>query len=102
MIDGREKSHPSELPKRESASVIIFDLVEVETVDASAAQLLHEAVSSYYHNQVLVYFARAHVDVLNQFRRAGVTELVGEEHMVSSIQEGLDHLESTTRAFDEI
>jgi len=44
---GVDKLHPSEEPRRQQASVLVFHLSDVESVDASAAQILYELLEDY-------------------------------------------------------
>ncbi|KAG6910445.1 hypothetical protein DXG01_010800 [Tephrocybe rancida] len=44
---GIQKSHPSEDPRRQQASVLVFHMADVETIDASAAQIMIELLEEY-------------------------------------------------------
>lgn len=62
---GTGDHHPSEAPIHAEASVVIFDLADVEDIDASACQLMLEAVESYVVRSVLVrFFPRCTADLL--------------------------------------
>ena len=44
---GVNRNHPSDVPRREPASVFIFHMSDVQTCDASAVQIFHELFESY-------------------------------------------------------
>lgn len=97
---GHGRHHPAEQPRREEASVIIFDLVDVNEVDASALVILLELIEAYSLRGVLVshilgeclvtrkatltparplqvYWTNCHQKVLARLREAGVIEKSG-------------------------
>lgn len=51
---GHGRHHPAEEPRRAEASVVIFDLSDVNEVDASALVILLEIVEAYSLRSVLV------------------------------------------------
>ncbi|KAG2352276.1 hypothetical protein BDR07DRAFT_1498751 [Suillus spraguei] len=44
---GPERTHPSEEPRRQPASTLVFHMADVETCDASAVQIFHELLETY-------------------------------------------------------
>lgn len=51
---GAVRHHPADEPRREEASVVVFQLADVAEVDASALQIMLEVVQSYAARDVLV------------------------------------------------
>ncbi|KAH8115181.1 sulfate anion transporter [Phellopilus nigrolimitatus] len=76
---GQHKSHPSDAPRREQASVIVFHLADLETCDASAAQILYELLETYKTRGVAVFIAHLRAAPRVTFERAGIVALLGED-----------------------
>ncbi|GAA5981339.1 hypothetical protein JCM10908_004074 [Rhodotorula pacifica] len=79
---GHGRHHPAEEPRRAEASVVIFDLGDVNEVDASALVILLELVEAYSLRSVIVYWTQCHQKVLSRLREAGVIEKSGGDHYV--------------------
>ncbi|BGP52635.1 hypothetical protein JCM8202_004835 [Rhodotorula sphaerocarpa] len=93
---GHGRHHPAEQPRREEASVIIFDLVDVNEVDASALVILLELIEAYSLRGVLVYWTNCHQKVLARLREAGVIEKSGGDHFVQpTVAAALEGLHDT-------
>ncbi|SCZ90972.1 BZ3500_MvSof-1268-A1-R1_Chr1-3g02435 [Microbotryum saponariae] len=93
---GQGRHHPSETPSRAEASVIIFHLVDVEDIDASALQLIYELVEAYVSRSVLVYWTQIQPIPLARLRKAGVLEMSGgEAHVQPNVQMALQVLEQS-------
>ncbi|SGY29841.1 BQ5605_C002g01088 [Microbotryum silenes-dioicae] len=93
---GQGRHHPSETPSRAEASVIIFHLVDVEDIDASALQLIYELVEAYVSRSVLVYWTQIQPIPLARLRKAGVLEMSGgEAHVQLNVQMALQVLEQS-------
>ncbi|SCV68855.1 BQ2448_976 [Microbotryum intermedium] len=93
---GQGKHHPSETPSRAEASVIIFHLVDVEDIDASALQLIYELVEAYVSRSVLVYWTQIQPIPLARLRKAGVLDMSGGEgHVQPNVQMALQVLEQS-------
>lgn len=84
--------------------MLILHLGDVESIDAGAAQLLHEAVKSYIDRQVLVYWAHLHSSPRQTLERADVLGLCGDPslHIHPTVQLCLDALKDEMDAFDGI
>ncbi|CEQ38700.1 SPOSA6832_00148, partial [Sporobolomyces salmonicolor] len=93
---GHRRHHPADEPARAEASVVIFQLVDVGEVDASALQLVAELVESYSARSVLVYWVQCQPRVLARLREAGIIELSGgDSHIQSNIAQALEVLNDT-------
>lgn len=75
---GAGTHHPSEEPILAEASVVIFDLADVEDIDASGCQLILEAVESYTERCVLIYWAHLNPIPHAKLARSGVLDLCGD------------------------
>jgi MFS superfamily sulfate permease-like transporter len=54
---------------------------DVETIDASAVQIFKELAETYRERGVRVFFAHLRMEQLEKFRKAGIVEIIGEEHI---------------------
>ncbi|KAG0662951.1 hypothetical protein C6P46_003039 [Rhodotorula mucilaginosa] len=93
---GHGRHHPAEEPRRAEASVVIFDLSDVNEVDASALVILLEIVEAYSLRSVLVFWTQCHQKVLARLREAGVIEKSGGDHYVQpTVAAALEQLHET-------
>ncbi|KAF5375547.1 hypothetical protein D9615_009135 [Tricholomella constricta] len=76
---GVHKSHPSEDPRRQEASVLVFHLADVETIDASAAQIMLELLEEYLSRGVGLYITHLTPGPRETFSKAGIVELLGAD-----------------------
>lgn len=53
---------------------------DVETIDASAVQIFKELTETYRERGVKVIFAHLRESQRERFQRAGIVNIVGEEH----------------------
>ncbi|GAA5844701.1 hypothetical protein JCM11251_007353 [Rhodosporidiobolus azoricus] len=90
---GARRAHPADEPSRAEASVVVFQLGDVQEVDASAAQILGEVVESYVARDAVIYFTNCQPAVLATLKQAGVIEASGGDHHVQpSVQLALQEL----------
>ncbi|KAM0793395.1 hypothetical protein ACM66B_000847 [Microbotryomycetes sp. NB124-2] len=100
---GKGRHHPSDQPTRAEASVIIFHCPDVEDIDASALQLIHEMVESYVTKSVVIYWAQLQNGPLARLRDAGVLEKSGgEAHVQPNVQMALQVLNDTMISFASV
>ena len=79
---GEGKHHPSDPARRAEASVLILHLADVDWVDASALQILHEVLEDYSRRGALVYLCHLQRhDQFVAFQRAGIIDLIGLDHI---------------------
>ncbi|KAI0262199.1 sulfate anion transporter [Gloeopeniophorella convolvens] len=76
---GVHRSHPSDTPRREQASVLIFHMADVESCDASAVQIFHELFESYQARDVDVLVTHLRTEPRAMFERGGIVKLLGED-----------------------
>ncbi|EJT96964.1 hypothetical protein DACRYDRAFT_97392 [Dacryopinax primogenitus] len=77
---GNSKHHPSDAPVRAEAVAVVFQLADVEEMDASAVQIFRELAETYSSRGVCVCFARVRPAQMSALRKAGVVLFLGEDH----------------------
>ncbi|EJD08166.1 sulfate anion transporter [Fomitiporia mediterranea MF3/22] len=90
---GHDPSHPSDTPRREQASVIVFHLADLETCDASAAQIFYELLENYKSRSVEIFIAHLRPSLLLTFERAGIVALLGEEAFFQDVAAAMVRVE---------
>ncbi|KAI8362631.1 sulfate transporter family-domain-containing protein [Blakeslea trispora] len=85
--------HPSERPRRQESSYTIFDVGSMPTIDASAVQIFYEIVEAYQSRSVQAYFIRLREQPLVMFRKSGLLNLVGEDHIFRKVSEAIEFIE---------
>lgn len=76
---GVDPSHPSEEPRREEAAVLIFHMADVDSVDASAAQIFYELLETYKSRDVELFITHLKRGPHEAFERAGILKLLGDD-----------------------
>ncbi|KIK61134.1 hypothetical protein GYMLUDRAFT_199896 [Collybiopsis luxurians FD-317 M1] len=76
---GLDKTHPSEDPRRNQATVLVFHMADMDRCDASACQIFYELIEEYRSRGVGMYITHLRPGPLKAFERAGIVELLGEE-----------------------
>ncbi|RXW25650.1 hypothetical protein EST38_g222 [Candolleomyces aberdarensis] len=94
---GIHKLHPSEEPTRQQASVLVFHLADVDSVDASAAQIFHELLEEYRNRGVDLYLTHVHHRAYKTFAKAGIVELIGADAFRETVADAITIVESTPR-----
>ncbi|TFK74713.1 sulfate anion transporter [Pluteus cervinus] len=74
---GIERSHPSEEPRRQQATALVFHMADVDSIDASAAQIFHELIEEYRARGVGLYVTHLHQGPRQMFAKAGIIKLLG-------------------------
>jgi len=92
---GPDRAHPSEPPRREEATVLVFHMADVEEVDASAAQIFSEILTTYKSRGALVHFAHTRPDVYKTFEKAGIVKSIGENYFHQDIASAIADIEQT-------
>lgn len=82
---GHGRSHPSDEPSRPQATVLIFHMADVETIDASAVDLFHELVETYKNRGVGVFITHLRIGPYKMFERGGIVELIGHQSFYSNV-----------------
>jgi len=94
---GVHRSHPSDVPRREQASVLIFHVADVETCDASAVQIFHELFQSYRNRDVGVFITHLRAQPRIMFERGGIVKLLGADAFYESVGKAMGRLTRETR-----
>lgn len=106
-------SHPSDVPRRQQASVLIFHMADVETCDASAVQIFHELFESYrvrlrvsplpqnsqrlQGREVRVFITHLRKVPRAMFERGGIVELLGEDAFFEDVSKAMRRLTGETQ-----
>ncbi|KAI9491188.1 sulfate transporter family-domain-containing protein [Zychaea mexicana] len=87
--------HPSEAPLRsdENLSYIIFDLAGMETIDASAVQILYEIFESYHARDIHVYIVKVHPNAMPLLERGGLLDLIGRRQLYTDVADAIQAVE---------
>jgi len=91
---GHARSHPSDEPRRPQATVLIFHMADVETVDASAVQLFYELVETYKNRGVGVFMTHLRIGPYKMFERGGIVELIGHHSFYSNVATAVAQVQS--------
>ncbi|KAJ1306040.1 hypothetical protein OPQ81_010753 [Rhizoctonia solani] len=94
---GPIKAHPSEAPRRHDASVVVFHMSDVETIDASAVQIFRELVEQYRERGVRTFFAHLRQEQREKFEKAEIIEIIGEEHITETVADAMAVIERENR-----
>ncbi|THG99691.1 hypothetical protein EW145_g7217 [Phellinidium pouzarii] len=90
---GLQPSHPSDAPRREQASVIVFHLADLDDCDASAAQIFYELLESYKTRDVAVFITHLRPAMFLIFERAGIVELLGNDAFYEDVAAAMSRIE---------
>ncbi|KAJ3532661.1 hypothetical protein NM688_g7391 [Phlebia brevispora] len=90
---GLDKHHPSEEPTRHSAHTFVFHMADVDTIDASAAQIFYELVETYQNRGVEIYITHLKTLPRQAFERAGLVKLLGEAAFCKDVSTAMAHIE---------
>ncbi|EKM53615.1 uncharacterized protein PHACADRAFT_176024 [Phanerochaete carnosa HHB-10118-sp] len=90
---GQERHHPSEEPQRQHAHTLVFHLADMDSIDASAIQILHELVETYHARGVAIYITHLKRGPRKKFEQAGFVELLGEEAFCKDVSSAMARIE---------
>ncbi|KAJ7163472.1 sulfate anion transporter [Mycena crocata] len=90
---GIDKSHPSEEPRRQQATVLVFHMADVETCDASAVEMFYELCEEYKSRNVRLFVTHLRPRPLAMFSKAGIFELLGEEAFQINVADAMTRVE---------
>jgi len=94
---GVDRSHPSDVPRREPARVFIFHMSDVQTCDASAVQIFHELFESYRAREVGVFITHLRAGPRVMFERGGIVKLLGADAFYEDIGTAMGRLTREAR-----
>ncbi|KAJ7072783.1 sulfate transporter family-domain-containing protein [Mycena amicta] len=90
---GLGKSHPSEEPRRQQATVLVFHMADVESCDASAVEMFYELCKEYKSRHVRLFLTHLRPRALAMFSKAGIFELLGEESFQLNVADAMARVE---------
>jgi len=90
-----DKLHPSEAPRREQASLLVFHLADVDTCDASAARVLYELLEDYQNQGVGLFITHLLPGPRKTFTMAGIVDLLGPDAFRETVADAMTIVEST-------
>lgn len=93
---GPDRKHPSEDPTRQEASVLIFHLADVDSVDASAAQVLYETTEEYLKRGVQTFLTHVNAKPYQTFVKAGLVDLVGMDAVRETVADAVSIIQRTS------
>ncbi|KAJ7634760.1 sulfate anion transporter [Roridomyces roridus] len=76
---GIHKTHPSEEPRRQQATTLVFHMADVDTCDASAVEMFHELCEEYKSRHVRLFITHLRPRAQEQFLKGGIYDLLGGE-----------------------
>jgi SulP family sulfate permease len=82
-----------EAEKNEQICAVVLDARPVTDFDSSALAVFKELVEDYLARNVDVYVANTWGPVHDKLKLAGITDLLGEGHIVAEVREAMSHLE---------
>jgi len=92
---GPQRHHPSEEPSRREASVLVFHMADVDTCDASAAQIFHELLEEYKSRGVGLYLAHTRSRVFKKFKKAGIVDMIGLDAFRENVADAMAVIEAS-------
>jgi len=91
---GLDHHHPSEAPRREQASLLVFHLADVDTCDASAAQVFYELLENYKSRGVGLFITHLLPGPRKTFTMAGIVDLLGPDAFRETVADAMTIIES--------
>ncbi|KAI9320801.1 sulfate transporter family-domain-containing protein [Dichotomocladium elegans] len=90
---GDMSTHPSEHPRLNQMSYTIFDVDNMPDIDASAVQIMYEIVEAYHARNVMVFFVRLRERPMMMFKKSGLYDLIGSEHLFQKVSQAIGAIE---------
>uniref|UniRef100_A0A8H7Y863 STAS domain-containing protein n=1 Tax=Psilocybe cubensis TaxID=181762 RepID=A0A8H7Y863_PSICU len=95
---GIHKSHPSEEPRRGQTSVLVFHLADVDSCDASAAQIFYELLEEYKNRGVGLFITHLRPTVEKTFIKAHIFDLLGSGAFRDNVADAMAIVEGSAYA----
>ncbi len=92
LFFGTASNLEEKLPNKTSKEVIIVSMRGVTMADVSGIQAMMELCKKLHEDNVKLYFSCVHDNVLEMFKRCGLTEIVGEDAFFWSTDKALEHI----------
>ncbi|KAJ7350718.1 sulfate anion transporter [Mycena albidolilacea] len=90
---GLNKSHPSEEPRRQQATVLVFHMADVDSCDASAVEMFYELCEEYKSRHVRLFVTHLRPRPLAMFSKAGIFDLLGDEAFQLNVADAMTRVE---------
>ncbi|KAG0327079.1 hypothetical protein BGZ99_008419 [Dissophora globulifera] len=101
-VFGDMSVHPSEEARLNPVSHVIFDVENMPSLDASAAQILLEIVDAYHARQIQVYFVKLRENSRELFIKSELLERAGgEAHLFGRTADAMTFIEHESLALTE-
>ncbi|CAK5275870.1 unnamed protein product [Mycena citricolor] len=107
---GLGKSHPSEEPRRQQATILVFHMADVETCDASAVEMFHELCSEYkasprnlfrstshdvsQNRHVRIFITHLQPRPLAMFSKVGIFDLLDDDALQVNVADAMSRIEA--------
>ncbi|KAF8552950.1 hypothetical protein OG21DRAFT_1415146 [Imleria badia] len=91
---GAHHAHPSEEPRRQPCSVLVFHMADVDSCDASAVQIFHELLESYKNRGVHLYITHLRSRIREMFENAGIVRLLGPDAFYDTLGDAIARIEA--------
>ncbi|KAF9047571.1 sulfate anion transporter [Panaeolus papilionaceus] len=92
---GVHKTHPSEEPRRQQATVLVFHMADVDKVDASAAQIFCELLEEYKSRGVGLFIAHLRPKPYKTLIKAGISDILGADAFRETVADAMNIVEAT-------
>jgi len=92
---GVDKLHPSEAPRRQQASILVFHMADVDTCDASAAQIFYELLEDYRSRGVGLFITHLRPGPRKTFTMAGIVDLLGADAFRETVADAMAIVEGS-------
>ncbi|KAF8806674.1 sulfate anion transporter [Phlegmacium glaucopus] len=94
-IYGLDRLHPSEAPRRQQASTLVFHMADVDTCDASAAQIFYELLEDYQNRGVGLFITHLRPRPRKTFAMAGIVDLLGADAFRETVADAMAIVEGS-------
>lgn len=75
-------------------TAVIVDAAVQDSLDITSAEMLKSLVKRLHNQGIATYFAEVHKPVLEFAAKTGLLDLIGADHLFSTIDQAVHHLES--------
>ncbi|KAF9276216.1 hypothetical protein BGZ68_010194 [Mortierella alpina] len=102
-VFGDMSVHPSEEARLNPVSHVIFDVENMPTLDASAAQILLEIVDAYHARNIKVYFVKLRENSRELFVKSELLERAGgQQHFFRKTADAMLYIERESLVVNEV
>ncbi|KAF5354753.1 hypothetical protein D9756_005572 [Leucocoprinus leucothites] len=92
---GPHKTHPSEAPRRQETTVIVFHMADVDNCDASALQIFYELLEEYKSRGVSLFITHLKNKPQQKFIKAGIWDLLGADAFRQTVADAIAIVEAS-------